>query len=140
MTVRTPAELKTNMPQGIVNAIDVLDIHDIVDTLEDRTTQDIVPKTANYTGVTATDNRHKIVFNAAGAVTFTVPSDAPAGWECAVIQQGSGAVTIAVGGTGALFSRSSHTKTAGQYAIAYVVVVSNAGTAPQVYLGGDTAV
>lgn len=138
MTVRTPAELKTNMPSGIVNAIDVLDIHDIVDTYEDRTTQDLSTKTASYTGVSATDNRRKIVFNAASGVTFTVPSDAPTGWECGIIQQGAGQVTIAVGGTGTLFCRATHTKTAGQYAIAYVVVISNAGTAPQVYLGGDT--
>lgn len=136
MAVKTPAELKTDMPVGIVNAVDVLDIHNIVDSFEDRTTQDLSTKTATYLGV-LTDNRRKIVFNAAAGVTFTVPSDAPTGWECGVIQMGAGQVTISAGG-GSLFCRAGHTKTAGQYAICYVVVVSNAGTAPQVYLGGDT--
>ncbi len=138
MTVQTVTALKANMPIGTAGGISAQDIHDIVDTFDDFTSQSILPKTASYTA-TSSDNRRKISFNSASAVTLTLPNSLPAGWECGIIQFGAGAVTIAVASGGALLSRASHTKTAGQYAQAYVVVTSNTGTAAQVVLGGDTS-
>jgi hypothetical protein len=138
MTIQTIATLKTNMPAGVAGGTTVQDIHDLVDTLEDRTTQEIVAKTASYTA-TAADNRRFFTMNSASANTFTVPDVAPIGWECAVMQIGAGQTTIAVGGTGALRHRESHTKVAGQYALVYLKVYANAGTAPQVAFTGETA-
>lgn len=137
MVAKSPAELKEDMPAGIVNAIEVGDIHNLVDTLEARTSKTVLYKTGNYT-VVAADDLAKIEFDSPTGVTLTIPNTIPASWECVVIQKGAGAVTVSVAGSPPL-SRASHTKTAGQNAVAYVVVSSNAGTAPVVYLGGDTA-
>jgi hypothetical protein len=138
MTAQTIATLKANMPIGQSGGISAQDMHDLIDTLEERTIQANLTKTANYTA-TAADNRRRIVFNSASAVTLTLPNNLPDGWECGIVQLGAGAVTIAVASGGTLLSRTSHTKTAGQYAQAYVFVASNTGTAAQVVLGGDTA-
>jgi hypothetical protein len=139
MTVQTIATLKTNMPIGVAGGITAQDMHDLIDTLEDRTVQANLAKTASYTAVAA-DNRRRIVFNSSGAVTLTLPNTLPEGWECGIVQMGAGVVTIAVAAGGALLSRAGHNKTAGQYAQAYVFVASNAsGTAAQVVLGGDTS-
>jgi hypothetical protein len=137
MVVKTPAELKTDMPQGIVNAIDTVDIHNLVDTLEARTSKTVLYRTGNYSAVDA-DDLAKIEFDSPTPVTLTIPNTIKSSWECVVIQKGAGAVTVSVAGSPPL-SRASHTKTAGQNAVAYVVVTSNPGTAPVVYLGGDTA-
>lgn len=138
MAIQTTAVLKSNMPIGTAGGTSVQDIHDIVDTFEDRTTQAVVTQSGTTYTAALTDNRRKILFTNAAAVTFTIPNNVPAGWECGIVQMGAGQVTVVVTG-GSLFSRTSHTKTAGQYAQAYLFVSSNAGTAPQVLLGGDTA-
>lgn len=136
MVIDTPAGLKTKMPVGEAAGTSVADLHDLVDTFEDRTTQALLTVTANY-GVTLADNRRKIVVNSTTPVSITLPSNTPAGFEILVFQQNSGAGVVAVTG-GTLLSRDNHTRTAGQYAVAYVFCVSNAGTAPQVALTGDT--
>jgi hypothetical protein len=139
MTVQTIATLKTNMPIGVAGGITAQDIHDLIDTVEDRTTQVNLAKTANYTADVA-DNRRRIVFNSASALTLTLPNSLPEGWECEVIQLGAGQVTVSVAASGTLLARLGRIKTAGQYAAAFVVVVSNAsGTAAQVVLSGDTS-
>lgn len=124
------------MPVGVTGGISAQDMQDFIDTTEDATSQTILSKTASYTAVAA-DNRRKIVFTSATGVTLTLPNSLPAGWECGIIQMGAGQVTVAAAAGGALLSRGSLTKTAGQYAQAYVVVTSNTGTAAQVCLGGD---
>lgn len=141
MTVRT-IDYFNNASTGVLKDnttgdIEPVDIRDIVDTLEDLTSQAVLTKTANYTAAVA-DNRRRIVFNSASAVTLTLPNNLPVGWECAVLQLGAGQVTIAVTG-GSLLSRDTHNKTYGQYAQIYLWVHANAGTAPQVALSGDTA-
>jgi hypothetical protein len=136
MAVLPTSTLKTNMPIGQPGSITASDLHDLVDTVESRTTQGVLRKTANYTA-TLDDNRLIIIFNAATGVTLTLPNTLPEGWECGILQMGAGAVTISVTG-GTLLSRGGHTKTAGQYAQASVLVESNPGTAPVVILGGDT--
>lgn len=137
MAVDTIAGLKTKMPLAVAAGTSVADLWDLIDTLEDRTTQSLVPVTANY-GVALTDNRRKIIATSAAAITITLPSNTPAGFEVTVIQMGAGASVLQVTG-GTLLSRDNHTRTAGQYAVAFLVCVSNAGTAPQVILTGDTA-
>jgi hypothetical protein len=94
-------------------------------------------QTDSYTTVDS-DLGKVIVMNKATGVTVTVHQGAAADFNCLVIQKGAGQVTFAAGGTGAIRNRSSHTKIAGQYGMASVYVESNAGTAPQVYIAGDT--
>jgi predicted secreted protein len=84
------------------------------------------------------DHGKVITLSNGSAITITVHQAATAGFNCMIIQLGAGQVTVAAGGTGAVRNRSSHTKLAGQYAMGSLFVVSNAGTAPQVYLAGDT--
>lgn len=136
MAIDTIAGLKVKMPQGQVGQTSVADLWDVLDTLEDFTTQEVLTKTANYTAVLA-DNRRRIVFNSASGVTLTLPNNLPVGWELSVFQLGAGAITVTVTG-GNLRARSDHNKTAGQYAQAYMWVYANAGTAPQVAFSGDT--
>ncbi len=138
MAIDTITGLKDKMPVNVVGGTTVSDIHDLIDTMEFRTTQTVSVKTASYTA-TASDNRTRFIFDSATAVTLTLPATLAVGWECFVATVNTGAVTIAVTG-GALRSRENHTKTAGQYASAYLFVYANAGTAPQVLMTGDTAV
>jgi hypothetical protein len=138
MAVRSIAELLTDMPANEPGAITATDIRNFIETVEARTTQAVSRKTASYTA-TVNDNRLVIIFNAASAVTLTLPNTLPEGWECGVLQMGAGQVTISVAGSPPI-SRGGHTKTAGQYAMASVFVESNAsGTAAVVILGGDTS-
>ena len=96
-------------------------------------------QTGTTYGTLADDNGQIITLSNASPITLTVLSTAPAGYNCLLIQTGAGQVTIAAGGTGNVRNRSSHTKIAGQYGMVSVFVVSNAGTAPEVYIAGDTA-
>lgn len=137
MTIRTIAELRTLMPVNTAQGISAQDINDFVDTVEEFTTQRVSAKTASYTAVVG-DNRTFFTVNNSGITTFTVPSAAPAGWECAVMQIGLGQVTVAPGGTGVRRHPDAHTKTAKQYAVVYIKVFSNTGTAPNFAFTGDT--
>lgn len=136
MTIRTVAELRTLMPVNTSGGISAQDINDFLDTVEELTTQRVSAKTATYTAVVG-DNQTFFTMNVASANTFTVPSTAPAGWECAVMQIGAGQTTVAVSG-GNLRHPDNHTKTSKQYAVVYLKVYSNAGSAPQVAFTGDT--
>lgn len=132
MAVQTIATLKANMPLQMAGGTSVQDIHDIVDTMEDRTSQAIFAKTGNYTAASV-DNRRRFVFNTATDVTFTIPNFLSVGWECSVIQQGVGKIIFAVS-NGTLRSKDGHTKTAGPYSMAYVTMFASS----QILLTGDT--
>jgi hypothetical protein len=84
------------------------------------------------------DKGKVITLSNAGAITLTIHEDAPVGFNCLIIQLGAGQVTVAAGGTGNVRNYDGHTKLAGQYAMGSILVVSNAGTAPEVYLSGNT--
>jgi len=94
------------------------------------------------TGTTYTllssDNGKIVTLNNASAITLTVGSTLPAGFNCLIIQKGAGQVTVAAGGTGNVRNFDTHTKLAGQYAIGTLFIESNAGTAPEVYFAGNT--
>lgn len=138
MTIRTIDQLKADMPLAVAGSIIGQDFHNIIDTFDDRASQSIITTNASYTA-TAADSHRRIVFNSATAVVLTLPNSLPAGWEAVVIQWGTGAVTITAATGGARFSRSGHTRIAGRYGAAYLLVVSNAGTAAQILMTGDTA-
>lgn len=138
MTIRTIAELKSDMPLNTPGAISGQDVVNIIDTFDDRASQIIITTNTNLTAA-ATDSRRRIVFDSPTAVTLTLPNTLPAGWEAIVVQMGVGPVTIAAAAGGARLNRSGHTKIAGRYGVAYLLVVSNAGTAAQIIMTGDTA-
>jgi hypothetical protein len=137
MAVDTIAGLKAKMPVGESAGTSVQDLHDVIDTLEDRTTQSMISITTNY-GVSLSDNRRKIIVNSAASVTITLPGNTPAGFELMVVQINAGAGVIAATG-GSVQSRDSHTRTAGQWSVAYLFCSSNPGSSPTIILTGDTA-
>jgi hypothetical protein len=133
----TIAGLKAKMPVATPGGTTVADIYDLIDTMEDLTSQQVLAKTASYTAALA-DNRRRITFNSATAVTLTLPNSVPVGWECVIMQLGAGAVTVAVTG-GNLRHLNTHVKTGGLYAQAYLFVYANPGSAPEVAFSGQTS-
>jgi cysteinyl-tRNA synthetase len=137
MAVLEISQLKTNMPLFGANSVSAADIHDVLDTMEERTTQRISLKTASYTA-SVSDNRSKICFNSAAPATLTLPADIPAGWECLVSQTGSGQVSISAS-QGTILVRSGSPVTAGVNAVVYLLCIGNAGSSPKVVLAGDVS-
>ncbi len=79
----------------------------------------ISSKAGNYTLVAA-DNGTIISFTSGTAVTLTIPTGLPDGFNCMVVQYGAGQVTLAGSGLTPI-SRNSYTKTIGQYALATIL-------------------
>ena len=83
-----------------------------------------------YTPV-AGDNGKVIKFTNGSAITLTLPSGLGEGFNCTVIQYGAGQITF----SGTFYNQSSHTKTAGQYAVTGLISC----VADAFVLAGDTA-
>ncbi len=92
------------------------------------------PKTVNYT-VVASDLGRVIKMNSASATTVTIPASLGAGFNCLILQEGAGQVTITVGAGATLRNGNSHTKTQGQWATVTVLFSS----ATDVVIAGATA-
>jgi hypothetical protein len=90
------------------------------------------------TGTTYTlvagDNGKVIKFTNGSAITLTLPSGLGEGFNCTVIQYGAGQITFSTSSS-TLYNRQSHTKTAGQYAVAGLISC----VADVFVLAGDTA-
>jgi hypothetical protein len=71
----------------------------------------------------ASDNGKVVTFNNASAITLTVPSGLPVGFNCLILQKGAGQVTFTTSAT-TINNRQSLTKTAGQYAVASLISIS----------------
>lgn len=71
---------------------------------------------ATYTLLPA-DNGKVIQSTSASAITITIPSGLPAGFNCTVVQMGAGQITF----TGTYFNRGNFNKTASQYAIVSIL-------------------
>lgn len=76
----------------------------------------ITSVSANYS-LTAADNGKVIQATSASAITITIPSGLPAGFNCTVVQMGAGQITFA----GTYLNRGNFTKTASQYAIVSIL-------------------
>ena len=126
MAVDTIAGLKAKMPANTPGGTTIADMYDFIDTVEDRTSQAVVAQTGTSYTAALTDNRRRITFDNAAAITFTIPNNVPVGWECLIMQLGAGQVSVTVTG-GNLRSRDSHTRTAGQYAAGLSVVLRQCG-------------
>lgn len=72
----------------------------------------------------ATDNGKILNINVASAFTLTIPSGLPIGFNCTVVQYGTGQIVLTASGT-ILKNRNSFTKSAGQYSI---ITIINMGT------------
>ena len=79
-------------------------------------TANITSVAANYP-LTAADNGKVIQSTSASAITITIPSSLPAGFNCTIVQMGAGQITLA----GTYFNRGNFTKTASQYAIVSIL-------------------
>lgn len=75
--------------------------------------------TTSYT-LSGSDAGKLIVLNNTSEITVTVPSGLSNGFNCTVLQKGAGAVAFSASGT-TINNRQSHTKTAGQYAMATLI-------------------
>lgn len=90
----------------------------------------VVLLTASRTLV-ASDNGATLVSNSASAFTLTVPAGLPANFGCAIVQNGSGQITLS--GSGATVNNvSTYTKTSGQYATLALISI---GTDTYVFSG-----
>ncbi|MFL2991652.1 MAG: beta strand repeat-containing protein [Cytophagales bacterium] len=82
----------------------------------------------------AGDNGKVVTLDNGSAITVTIDTGLGDGFNCLLVQKGSGQVTISAGTGVTVVNRSSETKTAGQYA---TVSVINIGS-EQYILSGDT--
>lgn len=111
----------------------IITFPEITDTLLGVNAQVNAQTGTTYTLVAA-DNGKVITCNNASTVTVTVPTGLGAGFNCVVMQLGTGQVAFSASGT-TLNNRQSHTKIAGRYGAASLVAyVSNT-----FILSGDTS-
>jgi hypothetical protein len=71
---------------------------------------------ANYS-ITAADNGKVIQSTSASAVTVTIPTGLPTGFNCTVVQMGAGQITF----SGTYLNRTGFNKTVSQYAVVSVL-------------------
>ena len=138
MVIKTPAELKTDMPIGVQQGTTAQDIHNFVESVEDWTTQAVIPITGTTRTIALTENKRTFTYDNAATGTLTIPNNLPVGFEFSIAQIGAGQATVVVTG-GSLRHPDSHTKTSKQWAMVYCKVYANAGTSPQVLFTGETA-
>lgn len=94
----------------------------------------VVTVTVNTT-IDETYDGALIVYSGAGAITLTFPSTLNANFNCAIVQNGVGAVTCAAGAGATMHNRQGFTKTAGQYAVIGLLSIA----AATFILSGDGA-
>ena len=81
-----------------------------------------------------------ISFSNASAITVSCPNSLSAGFTVLCTQGGAGQVTFTSVAGAFLRQRQSAYKTAGQYAVVSLIVMTNStGTSAQWFMGGDTA-
>jgi hypothetical protein len=71
---------------------------------------------ANYS-ITSADNGKVIQSTSASAITITIPTGLPTGFNCTVVQMGAGQVTL----SGTYLNRTGFTKTASQYSVVSIL-------------------
>ena len=67
--------------------------------------------------LTAADNGKIIQSTSASAITVTLPTGLPTGFNCTIVQMGAGQITF----SGTYLNRSGFTKTASQYAVVSIM-------------------
>ncbi len=94
-------------------------------------------QTGAYT-LNSTDNGKVVTINSSSAVTLTIDAGLGAGFNCLVVQKGTGQVTIGAASGVSVVNRSSETKTANRYAVVSIINIGNDGTNDIYILSGDT--
>ena len=99
-------------------------------------TAEVIEITGTSLTIDTNDHSGRILkFTSSTTVTVTVPNTLPEGFNCLVIQQGTGPVTF-----GGVTNRQSHTFLAGQYAAATLACTENpGGSSALVIFAGDTS-
>ena len=72
---------------------------------------------SNSATLAATDNAEIIQSNASSAITVTIPTGLPTGFNCMVLQYGAGQITFSPAAGVTLINRNSYNKSIGQYAL-----------------------
>lgn len=88
--------------------------------------------TVSYT-LSSSDLGKIILLEHSSSITITVPTNLGSGFNCTVIQKGSGQITFTEDGT-TINNRQSHSKTAGQFAVASLLCYES----DKFILTGDT--
>jgi hypothetical protein len=76
----------------------------------------VVSASGNYS-ITAADNGKVIQSTGASAITISIPTGLPTGFNCTVVQMGAGQVTF----SGTILNRTGFTKTASQYSVVSIL-------------------
>jgi hypothetical protein len=71
---------------------------------------------ANYS-ITSADNGKVIQCTSASAITITIPTGLPTGFNCTVVQMGAGQITF----SGTYLNRTGFTKSASQYSVVSIL-------------------
>lgn len=85
------------------------------------------------------DNGKILRFDTASSATVNLPDSITAGFNVAWSQSNTGVITFTPTGGASRTNRQSHTKSAGQYAMGSLVVMTNSGSNAMYNLAGDTA-
>jgi hypothetical protein len=80
----------------------------------------VVAGTTAYT-LTQADNGKVIHCTNTGAANITIPSGLIAGFNCMIVQMGTGVITIVQGSSTSVFNRANYNKSGGQYAVVTIV-------------------
>ena len=94
-------------------------------------------QTGAYT-LNSTDNGKVVTINSSSDVTLTIDAGLGSGFNCLVVQKGTGQVTIGAASGVSVVNRSSETKTANRYAVVSIINIGNDGTNDIYILSGDT--
>lgn len=90
---------------------------------------------------TVDDSGKMITLTNTATVNATLPNNLPKGWNALVYQGGNGTINLSAGTGAVLVNRQNQYKTAGRYAVASLLCVSNTiGTNAMFVLGGDTQI
>lgn len=79
-------------------------------------TANVIAISTNYS-ITAADNGKVIQSTGATAITITIPTGLPTGFNCTVVQMGAGQITF----SGTILNRTGFTKTASQYSVVSIL-------------------
>lgn len=90
-------------------------------TVSQVLTGQLVTEAGTTRTLSATDNGKIIACTSSSAVAITCPTGLGIGFNCTIIQMGTGKVTLSAGGFATLVSYSSLFSTMGQYAVISVV-------------------
>lgn len=79
----------------------------------------------NSINLAATDNSEVIRSDAASAISVTIPAGLPSGFNCMVLQYGTGQITFSPAAGVTLINRNNYNKTIGQYALVTVLHIGS---------------